>query len=253
MTPTVQGNSQAMQEFRSIKAHLLYWIIPAAIIFVWIALYFSGDGSLQRLSVPPWPENREFGGLENTQNVILIIILGMVIWGAVRASTATERALMIFFTLGSLFIFLEEIDYGLHYIDHIRGVEPHEAREVRNLHNQGDLTDRFKNLSDTILVLFFVVLPWLVKERSHPLLRYFTPSRMCTIAAVVMVLQSRFAHSLQDAGLGQIDGTEGQLSTNISEFRETFVYWIWMLYFHALVFLREWPKAGKTQAPEQGA
>lgn len=237
-----------MTELRSFKAHLLYWILPSLIILLWIGLYFSGDPDLQRLSVPPWPENREFGGLENTQNVVLLIMLGMVVAGALRARASRERAVMLFFSAGVLFIFLEEIDYGLHYLDHIRGIEHHEARKVRNIHNQGDLTDVFKTISDTILVLWFFVLPWVVNERSNVWLRYFSPARMCSIAVVVMLLLSRFAHYLQDAGMGRVNGVEGQLSTNISEFRELFVYWIWMLYFHRLVFRRQWPETEPDSA-----
>jgi len=54
-------------------------------------------------------------------------------------------------------------------------------------------------------------------------------------AVLIAVLLSKLAHFLNDSGFGIINGVEGKLDNNISEFRETSMYYIYVLYALQLV------------------
>lgn len=231
--------------------HLRYWLIPSALVSLMIAMYFSGNAALQQF-VAPYPR-REFGILENLQNVVLIAIIVIAIMGFRRAEFRLQKTGYGLLTLMTLFLLGEELDYGLHYYEAWHGIGWFDRIEVRNLHNQGDLTDTIKKIVDLGLILFFVILPWCVRETSGQWLRYIAPSRYFTIAAFAMFFLSKFAHALQDAGAGTVEGSIPMLSSNISEFRELFFYYVIMTYLMDVTFRRQWPGTGQPdQAGQTG-
>lgn len=225
--------------------HLLYWLFPSLVIAVLIAMYFSGSDALQQF-VAPYPR-REFGVLENIQNLVLIAIIVMSVMGFRRSVSGLQKVAYAGLAAFTLLLLLEEIDYGLHYWEAWHGKTWKERIRVRNLHNQGDLTDAIKRVVDIGLVLFFVILPWFVKEKSNRWLKYITPSRYFTIAAVAMYVLSKTAHALNDAGVADFEGaTRPMLSSNISEFRELFLYYVGMIHLWDITWNRQWPGAGGT-------
>lgn len=229
--------------------HLLYWLFPSMVVAVLIAMYFSGSNSLQQF-VAPYPR-REFGLLENLQNLILIAIVVMAVIGFRRSLAGLQKVAYAFIAIFTVLLIGEEIDYGIHYYEAYHGIGWKERIRVRNFHNQGDWTDIIKRTVDASLIVFFVILPWCVKETSNQWLRYITPSRYFTIAAVAMYTLSKTAHALNNAGAADF-GDKPMLSSNISEFRELFLYYVGMVHLWEITWHRQWPgktKTAKTEAP----
>jgi hypothetical protein len=83
-------------------------------------------------------------------------------------------------------------------------------------------------------VVFFVLLP-LAKKRLPERLRPFIPNLHSALTLLGGLLTSEVAHGLEDAGWAN----NGSLHNNISEFRETFTYWVGLLYL--------WELAGRRQ------
>ncbi len=222
------------------RRHFFYWMLPSLIVLIYIAMYFSGQSWLRNLVASP--ANREFGLLENTQNLIILATAGVAVAGFRRVQGQMGRALFLLVALCSIGLLLEEIDYGLHYWELFVGIPIDEVSARRNLHNFGDLTNRIKQLSDTVMILFFVLLP-LLSRRVPEKWRFFLPEKYAALTAVCAVLISKLAHGFADAGYY----TGGPISHNISEFREVFTYYIWLLYFTELVFHRSW-RFGRSES-----
>ena len=137
-------------------------------------------------------------------------------------------------TLGCLVVLMEELDWGDHYWSAISGAE-RPAGEYFNLHNQADINRWLKKVVDVGFVVFFVLLPLGAKTlpaRFRPLL----PDLHSALTRLGGLLVSQLAHTLEDAGWSN----NGSLHNNISEFRETFTYWVVLLYL--------WERAGRRRA-----
>lgn len=213
---------------------------------VLMGLYFSGSALMQSIIVPTvsgldegsW---REFGLLEMLQNVFLISILSLLIYALINQKERIDKVLYLLALMVFTFLFLEEIDYGLHYYELYSGELMHD--KPRNWHNQisanGDQnTRKIKRITDGLMVLVFVFLPLLSKLtiKGRSLKGYaFVPVNYFIYALISAVVLSKLAHTLDDAGFGVINGAQGKLASNISEFRETSIYYICVLYMLQLV------------------
>ncbi|MER8614896.1 hypothetical protein [Mesorhizobium sp. M1136] len=205
-----------------LRLHFIYWILPSLWIGAMMAAYFSGIDALRHIVSPP--VNREFGLLENSQLVVLAIII-WICWNAFRVANAPSRkAMFAVFGLVSVGVFLEEIDYGLHIYEYFFGAT---GLTVRNLHNQKGMLSVIKDISEGITIVLFAILPMLKPYIRNPTLRSFIPRRLITLTAVLGLALALVAHRLEQSGfyLG------GPLHGNIAEFREFFTYWVAMLYF----------------------
>ncbi|MEE8469361.1 MAG: hypothetical protein V3T22_12950 [Planctomycetota bacterium] len=216
----------------------LYLVLPAVVGAALLAMFFSGVGWLQSLVVPV--VNREYGLLENLQNLLLLALI-VVGWRAARRTQrgldrAGWRALAVF----ALFVLLEEIDFGLHYYESLAGVPGAERATLRNFHNQEGVLRWMKLGVDSTLALFFVALPWAGRRIQHPTVRWSMPSRWLTATLSLSLLVSRVAHYGTDHGWP----TNGTIESNVSEFRELFTYYIFLLYLFDLG-LRRPPRPGK--------
>ncbi len=229
--------------------HLYYWLLPALVMGLLVAMYFSGQSWLVDFISPrvgPWQPhgNREFGLVENTQHLVLLAIALIFLRGAWRAEAQLQR--IGCFLLGLLFVamLLEEIDYGLHYYEWWQGRVVRKVPGERNLHNRGDTTQMLKVIADTANLLWFVVLPLVALRVRRRWLSYLAPPLLILSTVAVALLISQAAHELRDLGLEPrlADGRPRlALIYNISEFRETIVYYIWLLYVHEVVNRRRWP------------
>ena len=84
------------------------------------------------------------------------------------------------------------------------------------------------------VVLGFLLAP-LVRDRiPWPKARLLVPSRWVIATVLSSYLLSRLAHWLDDAGVGMIDGVQGNLHLNISEFSELTLYYLFLLYITTL-------------------
>ena len=225
---------------------IVYLIVPAAINLVLIGAYFSGVSWLQTIVSPVLPgmnpdTGREFGLLENLQNVLLISIVVVAAIAVKRKPSKLEKAAFACLFLLAVFVFLEEIDYGLHYYEYVMDVGMFQAAQVRNVHNIGGLTKFIKKLLDLCMALFFVVAPLALAKSGKPLLRYLTPDRYSVLTMIVMVLMSKLAHLLNDLGFAET----GSIHKNISEFRELTIYYIFLVYLCEVVLWRAYtPREG---------
>jgi hypothetical protein len=238
------------------KKLAIYLFVPSVMSLALIGAYFSGVHWLQQIVCPRFDKvlyvnsAREFGLLENLQNVFLIAITVIAGLGVRRKKRTIEKAALILLALFTIFVFLEEIDYGLHYVELAKGVKPLEQAEVRNVHNRGDINKFMKKGSNIGLALFFVVMPLAFAKSRVPLLRYLAADRYAILTMVAMMLLSALAHALQDRGFG----AGGSIGKNISEFRELGIYYLSMVYCFDVVFRRSYgtplPTGGAAQAEE---
>ena len=228
----------------------LYFVVPVTISLVMVAMYYSGIDILQQIIFPKMEgiyanSAREFGLVENLQNVVLLSILIMLALGLRRKTHRVEQAALVGVGCCALFVFLEEIDYGLHVWEYLRGIKADEAVEVRNFHNQGDRTSRMKQSADLGMVIFFIILPFALRNSDNRLVRHVLPDRYSALTLVGAFIVRSTAHYLQDHGYGE----GGAISKNISEFREFMTYWLIMLYCKDIALSRHWGQTTLNPAP----
>ena len=225
------------------KELLIYVGVPALFNVILIGLYFSVIESFQQLIAPTieglssnvW---REFGLLEQLQNIFLLAVIVILSLSAINNKNTLDRLCLLGGVLFFVFLLLEEIDYGLHFYEFFIGDDT--GIEVRNWHNQR--TDgeqnvkKSKQLMDVLMFMLFIVLPLIKNKISIQFIRNITPSRWFIAGFALAIILAKIAHSLDDQGMAVINSTEGNLTGNISEFRELSNYYFFMLY--ALQLLR---------------
>lgn len=221
----------------------LYLVLPGVTGAVLLGMFFSGVGWMQALVVPV--VNREYGLLENLQNVLLLIMIWVGWRAAQRAQRGLDRWAWRALAGFAVLVLLEEIDFGLHYYESLAGIPPAERATVRNLHNQGRVLRWVKLAVDSTLVLLFVVLPWAGRRIENPTVRWLTPSRWAVATLLISVAVSRVAHHGVDHGWP----INGAIRSNISEFRELFTYYIFLLYLFDLGLQRP-PRPDKDLPPK---
>jgi len=236
-----------IRRWRTTTRIVLYVVIPLVVPGTLVAMYFSGVPTLQHIVSPRIPglfpdSNREFGLLENLQNLCLIAVVATAAAGAVRKKRKMEKAVLAAIAVLSLFVLLEEIDYGLHFYEMARGLKIDRAAPVRNIHNTYDLTDLMKHAALTVAVLLFVLFPIAFTNSSRALRRYIAADRLAIITMVSMFIIRTLAHGLRDHGVG----TPGTIDSNLSEFRELTTYYIFVPYLVDLVFRRT-----RLEAPDE--
>jgi hypothetical protein len=225
------------------KPWVIIVIIPCAINLLLVGMYFSGIPLLAHIIVPDMPEvaqRREFGLMENLQNIYLLAMAVMGAWAIRIKPIAWEKAVAALYTIFAAFVFLEEIDYGLHWIEYLNGTPPGEFIPVegRNWHNEGDRTSIMKDLVTVSCILLFVIAPFAFRNSNNRLIRYLLPAKQYAAGFLGIVLISRLAHYLRDLDLGA-DG----IKQNVGEFRELGMYYLYMIWSYTIIFKRKLAKA----------
>ena len=208
--------------FKDKRRIQLYAVAPLSFTLVLIALYFSGVDILQTITSPA--SQREFGLIENVQN-LLLLTAALLCWRS--AKLEKHKAWRWFWHLAvcaCLLLFMEEIDWGDHYWSALTGMQ-RPGGEHFNIHNQGNITRWLKKLVDGGSVIFFLLLP-LAGKRLPEKWRPLIPDLHSALTLFCGFLTSKLAHVLEDAGCDN----NGSLLNNISEFREIFTYWVGLLY-----------------------
>lgn len=227
---------------------LVYLIIPAvfSLLFVWG--YFSGDLRIQELIAPRL--NREYGLLENLQNLLLLAVIAIVAYGIIRKQLRLERIILGCILVGGIFLFMEEIDYGRHHYRYLIGdpidnriKDTNEDSNDWNLHNRGNINQLFKRTLDMGMIAFFIIFPLITWKSTNRLIRYLRPAPWFILTMVTMIVISRYAKALNRAGLGM----NGALQTNTAEFRELIVYYVFLLYLVTVIFRRRY--VAKSEIP----
>lgn len=262
------------------KKLAVYLVIPFVLTTLLAVMYFSHIIVLQRLISPKLPPLladswREFGLLENIQNTFLLVMLVTLLAGIWRATERLQRAAFVFIMIFTLFVFLEEVDYGTHWYQYAVCEEGFDwfkplpladlmaLKEVNdeavsfNLHNQGEMTKVFKLVGDFTIIFLFVLIPLLAPYIKNRYVRYAAPERYAIFTAIMMLATSKIIHLI-----GKIDkhffkeavlsGNEpawevGSISSNLSEFRELNIYYLFAVYLIILVFYRSLQKSTSTE------
>ncbi len=220
-----------------LRKHFWYWILPSVTILVMMLVYFLDLGGLSYVIAPNL--NREFGLLEHVQ---LAIILAVIVVAFKKALSSDIRLEKVFYTgvaLFSVFIFLEEMDYGIHYYEYfqtgtIAENSTGEFDGVRNIHNQG----RVRQWTMLVVYIAFVTLLGilaLLKDRlfkRNALAQWLIPSSgYFVLSLTAMMLLNELAHYLNS---NFKDPSITALNGNKIEFQETFIYYIAFLYIWEL-------------------
>ena len=224
-----------------IKKLLVYLIVPSGISLIFVWGYFSGDFQIQEL-VAPWI-NREYGLLENLQNLCLLAVMVLAVYGLIRKRLVFERVMLVCVLAGTLFLFMEEIDYGRHHYRYLIG-DPIDNRikDVEadssdwNLHNLGNVNQLFKHTLDIGLIVFFIIFPLVTWKSTKQMIHYLRPDPWFILTMVTMIAVSRYAKVLNKAGLGM----DGALQGNTAEFREIIVYYVFLVYLITFIFWRRY-------------
>jgi hypothetical protein len=179
---------------------------------------------LQKFVAPHF--NREFGALENLENVLLIAMVVLAARAAFRKPSRVDKTAFVIIAVLALFVFLEEIDYGLTYWELLSGTLPEHRAQVRNIHNIDKNTIRIKQVVDLGFFILFALVPLAAIRIRNPYLRYLAPSPWAIGTLVIMVALSKLAVSLNASGFN----LSGALHSNISEFRELLMYYLSLVY-----------------------
>lgn len=225
------------------RRFLVYVVVPLSICGGLILLFFSGNRILQDFVAPSF--SREFGALENLQNVLLIAMVVLAARAAFRKPSRVDRTAFVIIAVMASFVFLEEIDYGLNYWEALTGTLPEHQAQVRNIHNISNYTKWIKHIVDLGFFLLFALAPLAAIRMRNPYLRYLAPSPWAIATLVIMVVLSKWAYHLNASGLN----TSGALRSNISEFRELLIYYLSLVYL-ADVARRPSPFGGKPSGDD---
>ena len=207
------------------KQHLYYWVLPLLAGWIFTAMYFSGIGWMGETIAPTY--DREFGLLENLDTVLILLTLAVLIRIALLPMRPIFKIAIVLGCLATTLLFLEEIDYGLHVIEWMKGIPPGTGAKIRNLHNQGHSTDDLKLLANLILAALFVVLPYVDSLKKYRLVEMICPSKMILFTVLATALVALLHEGLDPYNLP----TNGSLNSNQSEFEELLMYYAFFVYF----------------------
>ena len=224
------------------KDHLLLWGAPFAVLAVCLVLYFSGSPSLAGMVAPA--ENWEWGIIENLQALLVLLMAGLAARGALRADDGLIKAGYALLFIFSVFVFVEEIDYGAHYRHLITGQKESYLDTLTgtyNLHNQGNNAKLFKRPVYGLICLIFLITPYIGRLNPSSILRRLTdgnryfqmiiPSPRMALLVAVLVFADLFPRALVFSGLR----ADGGFGVNIGEFSEFIMYY---LFFRYLALIR---------------
>jgi hypothetical protein len=199
-------------------------------------LYYFNLFGLEEVIAPRI--NREFGVIENIQLLLLVLIFLFALKGVRAREEKIERYGFVAIALITLFVFLEEIDYGLHYYDYFMGNDEMTKvvvfdKEVRNIHNNGPMQNIFKLVAYGVIIIFFVIFPLIPQsiKTKFPLLNFLSPSKYIVITAVCLLLLNQLALYFYH----RYNSFTKALSGNVSEFEEIMIYYIILLYMGELI------------------
>ena len=223
----------------STKEHLWYWIIPTVVLGTLMAFYFSGIPVLVEFVCPS--TNWEWGILENMQLAIILGILGLAVYGFFKKENRLLEVGFGFLALFTLWVFLEEIDYGAHFRELFFGTRESYLRDltgIKNLHNLNDGAKYWKRAVYIIMAVGFVIAPFFKDKINHSLLSFLIPKPKILIVAILSIAVDLVPRLLVKFQIFE----DGGLGTNIGEFSEVVVYQIFLIYLYQLIFEKQTPE-----------
>ena len=205
--------------------HFYYWVLPLLAGWMFTAMYFSGIGWMDEIIAPTY--DREFGLLENLDAALTLCTMFVLVRMAFLPMRPVFKVLVVLACTVTLLMFLEEVDYGLHWIEQMKGIPPGQGAEVRNIHNQGENTNDLKAVANVILAGVFVVLPYADRVKKFRLAKIAAPSKMIFFTVIATALVAQTHQVLDPYNLP----SNRVLDSNESEFEEVLIYYTFFLYF----------------------
>jgi len=218
------------------KEHMIYWIIPLIVLSICLIFYFSEILALVSIICPPG--NWEWGVVENLQLLIILGICIVAFKGMIRKKDLLLKWGFGLTALFAIFVLLEEMDYGEHFAQLIMGVEEVFSEKfipIDNLHNRGNNAKIFKRSIYLVMLLIFIIAPFIKPRIKNRYLRYLTPRPSIVIVAALTIVADLVPRLIvlfqwrKDGGFG----------VNIGEFSEVMVYHIFFIYVLQLVFRKK--------------
>jgi hypothetical protein len=214
------------------RDHFIYWGFPLLLSFILMVCYFQGPDWLQELSASSY--NREFGLVENTENVILLcdIYIAFRLLKIPNPKRLKIPYLVIFFA--TVFVFLEEIDYGYHYINYINDADARQLSINHNIHNLPEVNNRLRLIFYILIAIFVIILPYFSSSRLPSSLTHFVADVRLQLTVLAFLIISKMAGIFNDLS----HNTNMALHRNISEFEELALYYLFLVYEYNL-YLKE--------------
>ncbi len=215
------------------KEHFWYWGLPFIVLAPLVYFYFSEIPWMVEIVCPK--ANREYGLLENLQALLLAIIVGVCIKAAIKKKWNVEKIAFTILALFAMFVFLEEINYGGHYLEYLTGDRHTILKDLTghyNVHNRGNNAKIMKRSVYGLMAVVFIVLPFLKDKLQRPLVDYISPKKAIVATAVFTIILELTTRTLIATGICK----DGGLGVNIGEFSELMIYYIFLLYLWELVF-----------------
>ena len=218
------------------SCHVRYWIIPLLVLIPLLTMYFSGVKWAQELVCPSvdW----ELGIVENMQILLLLIILIVNVIAIFRKKIKLEKVVFSLLSLFTLFVLLEEIDYGAHFLSYFKGHSDTifvEMTGKANVHNLGNNARIFKRSIYPLMLVLFIITPMIVHKIKNPIIKYLIPCKWFVITAVITIFSYAVPRLLVDWNILE----DGGFGVNIGEFSEIMVYYIFFLYLYEVIFEKE--------------
>jgi hypothetical protein len=215
------------------QEHLLYWGYPMILSFILQLCYFQGPDWMQELAASSY--NREFGLVENTQNVLLLITSYLAFRLLIIPNSGWLKLAYWLIFLTALFVFLEEIDYGHHYINYINNAGPDQLRINHNIHNIDNVNNQLRLFFYILIAIFIIILPYFSSSRLPSLLTHFVSDIRLQLTVLAFLVISQMAGIFNNLS----HFTNMALNGNISEFEELPLYYMFLVYVYKL-YLREY-------------
>ncbi len=212
------------------QQHLAYWIAPLLITLFFLLMFCFGGLQMAEIISPA--SNREFGIMENLATVVVGVMVYFSVQCFKAGNQVATKVVFAFAVIASLFLFLEELDYGLHFYELWKGVPPEEKIITRNFHNQDLSTlSKMKTFIYIFIAIAFVIIP-LIGEKPFPkfLQQFIASPRLIYTAAtleITSILSYHFVYTLNHHGNYSLDG-------NTTEFGEGIIYYMLLLYLYEL-------------------
>jgi len=227
----------------SIKENFWYWIFPYILLFMLMALYFSGIPFLAELVAPE--SNREYGILENSQLVFIFGVIILSFYVVFNKPAILQKWGFGLLGLLSIFIFLEEMDYGDHFIRYFSHDQKRsiflETFGTNSVHNQeGDILIYMRRTPYVIIFILFTLCPFINRKYFHPLFNYLIPQPRMALMMILFFVAYFVPRWLIDFNIFEV-GSLG-VGNSIGEFTEMIVYFIFLIYIYHIVIDKEWPK-----------
>ena len=221
-----------IQEKRK-KERFWYLWLPLMVMVPLICFYFSEVPWMVEIVCPD--ANREYGLLENLQALLLIVIIWVCIKAAIKKEWRLEKIAFGLLAAFGIFVFLEEINYGGHYLEYLTGDRHTFLKEWTghyNVHNRGNNDKIMKRSVYGIMGIIFIVLPYIKDKLQNPLIEYISPKKAIVYTAVLTIVVEVTNRTLIATGICKDAG----LGINIGEFSELMIYYIFLLYLWEIVF-----------------